>query len=360
VRDGADLERYASILVDDCVGVQAGWQVIVDAQPLGRPLVEEVMRLVARRGAYALLRVRFDLYMAPWLNAAPLELVGTIPPIEAHTWASLDALIAILAPENTRDGTEIATERLSARAEAMRPHVAPLMAHEKPWVGCQYPTPALAQDAGMPLDEFEDFLFGAVLIDWEALERRMEEVAARFDAAREVRIVADGTDVTFSLEGRRAKISGAAANMPSGEFFFGPVEDSANGVIHYSEYPACYLGHQVAGVRLRFESGRVVEATADSDEQFLLEMLDRDEGARRLGEFGVGCNPGIQRHTRNTLFDEKIEGTIHFALGKSYPDTGGTNESALHWDMVKDLRRGGRIELDGEVVQRDGQWIIHG
>jgi aminopeptidase len=131
-------------------------------------------------------------------------------------------------------------------------------------------------------------------------------------------------------------------------------------VIHYSEYPACYLGHQVGGVRLRFEAGRVVEASAESDEAFLHEMLDRDEGARRLGEFGVGCNPGIQRHTRNTLFDEKMEGTIHFALGKSYPDTGGTNDSSLHWDMVKDLRRGGRIELDGKLVQENGSWKLDG
>jgi aminopeptidase len=358
VRSQADLERYASLLIDDCVGVQPGWQVLVVGQPLGRPLVEEVMRQLGQRGAYGLLRLRFDWLNSAWAATVPEELLKEMCEIDAHTLREIDTYIAILAPENTREGSELQPERVAWFTEAQRPHMEPFMADEKPWVGCQYPTAALAQEAGMSLREFEDFLFGAVLIDWDALERRMERLAAPFDAADEVRIVAPETDLTFSLAGRRAKISGAAANMPSGEFFYGPVEDSASGVIHYTEYPACYLGHQVEGVRLRFENGRVVDASADSDEEFLLRMLDTDEGARRVGEFGIGCNPGIQRHIRNTLFDEKIEGTVHFAVGKSYPATGGTNESALHWDMVKDLRDGGRIELDGQVVQENGEWLV--
>jgi aminopeptidase len=146
--------------------------------------------------------------------------------------------------------------------------------------------------------------------------------------------------------------------MPGGEIFYSPVEDSAEGVITYSEYPACYLSHEVGNVRLRFEGGTILEAGADSDEEFLLGMLDADAGARRLGEFGIGCNPGIQEHMRNTLFDEKIEGTIHLAIGQGFPNLGGSNSSAVHWDMVKDLRGGGRIELDGELVQENGKWLL--
>jgi len=146
--------------------------------------------------------------------------------------------------------------------------------------------------------------------------------------------------------------------MPGGEIFYSPVEDSAQGVIAYSEYPACYHGHEVAGVRFRFEAGRIVEASADSDEEFLLGLLDTDEGARRLGEFGIGCNPGIQEHMRNTLFDEKIEGTIHLAIGQGFGFLDGTNTSGVHWDMVKELRQGGRIELDGVVVQENGKWRL--
>lgn len=351
---------YARVLVEQCVGVQPGWQVILAAQPLARPLAAEVTREIGRRGAYALVRVRFDWLNGAWVKEAPMELLNELAAIERHAIEQADCFIAILAPENTRDGGDIPQERLAAVAEASRPAFEPFMADEKPWVGCQYPTNALAQDAGMALSEFEDFLYGAVLIDWEQLERKMRRIADGFDRAEEVRIVAPGTDLRLSLEGRQAKVSAAGSNMPSGEFFFGPVEDSAEGVIHFSEYPATYHGREIHGVRLRFESGRVVEASADSQQEFLLKTLDTDEGARRLGEFGVGCNPGIQRYMKNTLFDEKMEGTIHLALGNSYPATGGTNRSAIHWDLVKDLRAGGKIFLDGELAQESGRWVRMG
>jgi aminopeptidase len=186
----------------------------------------------------------------------------------------------------------------------------------------------------------------------------MERIAEHFDRAESVRIVGPETDLTFSLAGREGKVDALSANMPGGEIFYCPVEDTAEGVISYLEYPACYLGHEVEGVRLRFEGGKVVDASAAADEDFLLGALDSDEGARRLGEFGIGCNPGIQRHMRNTLFDEKMEGTIHLAIGTGFPQIGGQNTSGIHWDMVKELRHGGRIELDGEVVQENGVWAL--
>jgi aminopeptidase len=146
--------------------------------------------------------------------------------------------------------------------------------------------------------------------------------------------------------------------MPGGEFFFSPIEDSAEGTIAFTEFPAVYAGREVTGIRLRFEGGRVVDASANDEEEFLIETLDRDEGARRLGELGIGCNPGITRHMKNTLFDEKIDGTVHLALGNGLPEIGGTNHSQIHWDIVKDLRNGGRILLDGELVQENGVWRI--
>jgi aminopeptidase len=266
--------------------------------------------------------------------------------------------MAIVAPENTRDGGDIPAERLGARQAALRePHM-PFLTDEKPWVGCYYPTVACAQDAGLPLPAFEDFLYGAVLIDWQELREEMARIAEHFDRAETVRIVGPETDLTFGLAGREGKVDALSANMPGGEIFYCPLEDTAEGVISYLEYPACYLGHEVEGVRLRFEGGTIVDASATSDEEFLLGTLDTDEGARRLGEFGIGCNPGIQRHMRNTLFDEKMEGTIHLAIGTGFPQIGGLNESAVHWDMVKELRTGGRIELDGKVVQENGVWAL--
>ena len=241
---------------------------------------------------------------------------------------------------------------------AYRPAMERIFRHEVPWVGCQYPTPALAQDAGMSTDEFADFLYGACLRDWDAERERMQRYADRFDAADEVRIVGEGTDLRLSLAGRSMKVDAGGANMPGGEFFGCPVEDSAEGTIAFTEFPAVYSGRELTGIRLRFEGGKVVDASADSNEDFLLETLDSDEGARRLGELGIGCNPGITRYMRNTLFDEKIDGTVHLALGNGIPDLGGQNVSRIHWDIVKDLRlEGTRIELDGELVQQHGRWL---
>jgi aminopeptidase len=351
------LGSYASLLVERCLDVQPGWQVLVRSSPEARPLIDEVVAAIARRGAYALPRLSFA-RVSPWLAEAPEELVGKLPEIAAYELDHADTFVVIDAPENTRDGSDVSVERLMLRQQASRPHVEPYFAGEKPWVGCQFPTPALAQDAGMGIKAYEDFLYGAVLVDWEALGERMRQIGAHFDAAGEVHVTGDGTDLTFSLEGRQGKVDAVGANMPGGEVFYSPVEDSANGTITFSEYPACYGGRAIENVRLSFEGGRVVDAGAATDEDFLLKTLDTDDGARVLGEFGIGCNPGIQRHTQNTLFDEKIEGTIHLALGNGFPFIGGTNVSAVHWDMVKNLRGDGSIELDGKVVQRDGSWLI--
>jgi aminopeptidase len=353
--------QLAELLVDTCVGVQPGWQVLLVGTPAGRPLLEEIAQLLGERDAWALLRMSFDgTYVPrPWMRAAPMERLGTIPPIDRHVLESCDALIVIDAPENTRDAASVDGERMAALQGAYRPAMERIFRHEVAWVGCQYPTPALAQDAGMGTREFEDFLYGACLRDWDAERERMQRYADRFDAAEEVRIVGADTDVRLSLSGRSMKVDAGGANIPGGEFFGCPVEDSAEGTIAFTEFPAVYGGRELNGIRLRFEGGTVVDASAETNEDYLIEMLDSDDGSRRLGELGIGCNPGITRYMRNILFDEKIDGTVHFALGNGMPDLGGENVSRIHWDIVKDLRQpGSRIELDGEVVQRDGVWAI--
>jgi len=353
------VEQYAKLLVGTCVDVQPGWQVLVNGSVLARPLLEAVSREIGRRGAYALQRVnlsgsRLDV---PWATEVPEELLDSPADIDAYAWKQADALVAIEAPENTRELTALPGDRLSRLQAGWRPYLERVLTMDIKWVGCQYPTPALAQEAGMSLEQFADFLYGACLLDWNAEGERMQRYAERFDAADEVHIVADGTDLRLSIAGRSALVDAGGANMPGGEFFLSPVEDSAEGEISFSEYPAVYLGREASGVRLRFESGVVVDASASANEEFLIEQLDRDEGARRLGELGIGCNPGIRRHMKNTLFDEKMDGTVHLALGNGLPDVGGTNESQVHWDIVKEMRREGtRIELDGEPVQEAGIW----
>jgi aminopeptidase len=351
------LEQYARILVDICIGVQPDWQVLVSAGPLARQLVDEVSRLLGERAAHALIRQNLTGSL-PWALAAPEELLRTVPSIDLHALENADALIVIDAPENTRERSALSPERLRLRHAALRPALERVFTGDLKWVGCQYPTPALAQDAGMSSRAFEDFLYGACLLDWDVERERMSRYAERFDAADEVRIVGAETDLTLSISGRTGEVDAGGGNMPGGEFFYSPVEDSAEGTISFLEFPAPYAGREVAGIRLRFEGGRVVDASAASEEAFLIEQLDQDEGARRVGELGIGCNPGITRFMKNTAFDEKIDGTVHIALGNGLPEVGGTNQSEIHWDIVKDLRPGGQILLDGEVVQENGAWRI--
>ena len=210
----------------------------------------------------------------------------------------------------------------------------------------------------MTLAEYTEFIFGAVLLDWDAEHAKMQRIANVFDAAEEIRILGYETDLTLSLAGRSGAIDDGHINMPGGEVFYSPVEDSVEGKVTFAEFPAVYYGHEVGGAQFVFEQGRIVEARARSGEAFLLRTLDTDAGARRLGELGIGCNPGIQRFTKNVGFDEKIDGTIHLAVGNSYSSTGGKNISSIHWDIVKDLRDGGRLYADGVLVQENGRWIL--
>jgi aminopeptidase len=355
------VEQYAELLVGTCIDVQPGWQVLVTGGVLARPLLEAVSREVARRGAYAVQRPSLtgSGINIPWALEASEELLSKPSAIDAYALDTADGLVAVEAPENTRELSAVPEERLAKIQAGMRPHLERVLTQDLKWVGCQYPTPALAQEAGMPLARFEDFLYGACLLDWDAERERMSRFAERFEQAEEVRLVGAGTDVRLNVAGRPFYVDAGGANMPGGEFFTSPQEDSAEGEVTFGEFPATYLGREVQGIRLRFEGGVVVEASAEVNEEYLHELLDRDEGARRLGELGIGCNPGITRHMKNTLFDEKIDGTVHLALGNGLPDVGGTNQSQIHWDIVKDMRcDGSRIELDGEAVQEAGRWLL--
>jgi aminopeptidase len=350
------VEAYARLLVDYCVKAQPGWQVLILSTPLARPLVEEVARQVGRRGAYALTRIDFPSTATAWAREAPEELLGVLPEIDRYAHAHSNAEIVIRAPENTRDEAALPAVRKNLLRKAAQPVLRRRQSVDVAWITCVYPTAALAQEAGMSLDAYADFVYGACLLDWPEEGRRMRKVADRFDRANQVRVVADGTDLTMSLASRHGRVGEGYGNMPGGEVFYSPTEDSANGVVAFDEYPQVWGGEDVEGIRLAFRAGAVVEASARRGEDILLRTLDADAGARVLGELGLGCNPHIQRYTRNILFDEKMYGTIHLALGSGFPRLGGTNVSSIHWDMIKDMRRGSRIYCDGEVVQENGVW----
>jgi len=352
------VDEYARLIVRRCIAVQEGWQVSIRTTALARPLVEAVLEELARVPAHPVLTMVFETIGGPFERVAPLEYLREAAPLQRRIWEEADAFITIWAPESTVEGSDLSEEQRVALEARLRPLRERTMSMAAPWVVAEYPVPATAQDAGMTLDDYTEFLFGAVLLDWDAEAAKMRRIADVFDATDEVRIVGDGTDLTLSLTGRTGAVDDGHVNMPGGEVFYSPVEDSAQGEIAFSEFPAVYFGQEVEGARLVFERGRVVEASARSGESFLLETLDSDEGARRLGELGIGCNPGIQRFMKNVGFDEKIDGTIHLALGNSYSFTGGTNVSAVHWDIVKDLRGGGRLYADGRLVQENGKWLL--
>lgn len=352
------VEQYAALLVERCLNVQPNWQVVLSTTPLARPLVQAAVRLIAKRGAYALTRLNYADISSEWFNHAPLELIEKAAPIDEHQLATMDAYFVITAPENKWDGSDVPAERQAAFRRSRGTYIERVLNFTLPWVGCNFPTPALAQDAGMSLPRYEDFLYGACLLDWDALARQMRQRADHFDRAEEVHLLGDGTDLRFSIKDRPAFIDDGHVNMPGGEFFFSPVEESTEGVITYSEYPSIFAGNKVDGVRLEFRGGRVVNASATTNQEFLIKTLDSDPGARFLGELGVGCNPGIQNHMQDVLFDEKMNGTIHLAVGAGFPFIGGKNVSNVHWDMVKNLRNGGKILLDNKVVQENGVWLI--
>jgi len=352
------IDEYARLLVERSVGVQRGWQVLVRGSPIARPLIESLLEQIAGRGAYPILQMTFELIGGPFARVADLELLREAPPLQRRIWAEVDAIVSIWAPENTREGADLSEERQAALQQMVAPMRERTMAMEIPWVVAAYPSLATAQEAGMTLAEFEAFIFGAVLLDWDAEAERMRAIAALFDETDEVRIVGAGTELTLSLSGRQGVVDDGHVNMPGGEVFYSPLEDSADGVIEFGEFPAVYFGHEVVGARLVFDGGRVVDATARSGEEFLISTLDTDDGARRLGELGIGCNPSIQRFMKNVGFDEKIDGTVHLAVGNSYSFTGGTNASSIHWDIVKDLRSGGRLYADDRLVQENGAWLL--
>ncbi|HEY8241311.1 MAG TPA: aminopeptidase, partial [Kiritimatiellia bacterium] len=284
-----------------------------------------------------------------------------IPAAELAYAEKVDGTIRIMSSANTRALSSVDPQKQAAVARSRRPLRRILLA--KKWALTLYPTQAYAMDAEMSLADFSDFVFKANFLDkpdpvraWNDLELRHRKLIAKLRGADEIRIVGPETDLRMSVKQRIFISSVATHNVPSGEFFTGPVEDSAEGHIKY-DFPVCEGGREIDGIRLVFRKGKVVEASADKNEKYFLTMLDMDAGARRLGELGIGTNYGIQRFIKNILFDEKIGGTIHLALGESYPETGGVNKSALHWDMIKDLRKDGAIYVDGKLFQKNGKFI---
>jgi aminopeptidase len=362
------LSRMAQVLVRYSLAVQPGQLVAVMAGVEAIPLVREVYREILRAGAHPELQLEMDEAEEIYLKEASEEQLNFVSPLTQLMDERFECLLYIDAATNTRRISRIDPRRSAQKRkayEATRTVWSQRAARgEMRWCYTQYPTNAYAQNASMSLEDYWEFMSGACLLNepdplasWQALSERQKKLIAWLQGRKQVHILGEDTDLTLSIEGRTFLTCDGHVNFPDGEVYTGPVEDSARGIIRFT-LPSSYDGHPVDDIRLRFEHGRAVEASAAAGGDVLRSMLDLDKGARRIGEFAFGTNYGVREATRNTLFDEKIGGTLHMALGRSYPESGGLNVSALHWDMVCDLRERGEVWVDGELFLKDGKYIL--
>jgi aminopeptidase len=350
------VEEHARILVDWCTDIEDGDDVVISASPEADELVVALHREIGARGGNALTLYSTDEASRAYMKAHDGDF--TLPEHVLAMYEEADAVIGIRSDPNTSAMSDVEGEKLAERSRVTKPIQEERLSTR--WCLTQHPTNAHAQNAGMSLDEYRDFVYSATLRDWEAVEEYQEELRERLEEASEVRVVAgDKTDVTMSVDGMHAVNSAGRHNMPSGEVFTAPVPDSVEGTVLFDK-PLIHQGREMEGVRLKFEEGVVVESYAERNEDALDDLLETDEGACRLGELGIGTNREIDRFTKNMLFDEKMGETVHMALGRAYEENVGEererNDSAVHVDMILDTSNG-RIEFDGEVVQEDGKFV---
>ncbi|MFI5272224.1 MAG: aminopeptidase [Ktedonobacterales bacterium] len=363
--------RWAKTLVGYCLEVQPGETVLINAAPVAEPLVREVYREVLRAGGHPIPRIHLSSLTEELLREGNDDQLTWLDPSARLLAEQINCRLNISSELNTRYLTGVAPARQKLYSRAQRQlgqiHSQRSGAGAVKWCGTLYPTTGYAQEADMSLAEFEEFVYAACFLNdsdpaeqWRAVGRAQQFYVNWLAGKDAVRVSGPDTDLRLSIKGRTFRNSDGKRNFPSGEFFTGPVEDSVEGTIRFS-VPSVVNGHLVQDVRLTFERGKVVAATAGTGQAYLDEMLELDEGARYVGEFAFGNNYAITRGTKNILYDEKIGGTIHMALGNSYPETGGKNVSALHWDMICDLRPpagGGEVWIDGTLFEKDGQFQI--
>ncbi len=364
------LQKFAQILVDHSTQVKKGDRVAITTSTAAIPVVKELYRLILQRGGYPHVLLDFPGQDELFFQNADDDQVNFVPLFHKMAFEEFDVLIKIRADENTRALAAVDPKRQARRQKTIFSLLQAQLRRgaEKSlrWVSTLYPTNAYAMEAGMGLINYEDFVYRAMHADentadpiahWQGVRTHQQSIIDRIEGHDQVALRGPNVDLSLSIKGRTFNNACGIHNLPDGEIYTGPVEDSANGWVRYT-YPAMYQGRIVDGIQLKFEDGKVVQASATENEEFLLKMLETDPGACYIGEFAIGTNFEIDRFTKSILFDEKIGGTFHMALGAGYPETGSQNKSDIHWDMICDLRQDSEILVDGEVVYRNGQFVF--
>ena len=361
-------QKLAKVLVQYSAKVQPGQLVRIAGSTIAEPLIIAIFHEVVRAGANP------DVVMVPDECKRLLLQEGTDQqllfenPLSMQQVETIDASISLWGQKNSKALSNIPPDKSAKLSQARRAYLHRFLQRAAEgklnWVGSQFPCESSAQDAEMSLAEYEDFVFRSGFLNeddpvslWKKLSTQQQKLADFLSTKKEIHFITpQGTDLKLGIEGRTWINCDGHENFPDGEVFTGPIEDATQGIVKYS-FPAVHGGRESDGIALTFRDGRVVDAKASKGEDFLLAMLDQDAGARVLGEIAIGTNYAIQQYSKNTLFDEKIGGTFHAAVGAAYPESGGTNQSGLHWDMVCDLRQGGQIFVDGELISENGRFL---
>lgn len=368
------INKLAKTLVRYSTDVQPGERVAIVGSPVSEELLKEVFREVLHAGGYPYPMLGLEVMAGMdgldeiFFTEANDDQLKHVLQTEYLVRTEFEVMILLKSQGNTRSRTSIDPAKVQkwkkARSEMTETFFQRSADGSARWALTLFPTNAYAQDADMGLEEFRDYVYKTTFSDqadpiaeWKKLHDEQQKVVDWLAGRKHVRVEGPNIDMELSIDGRTFINSDGTHNMPSGEVFTGPVEESAQGTVRYT-YPAIYEGREVAGVELTFEEGRVVKASAQKNEEFLLAMLDMDPGSRYLGEFAIGTNKMIDRFIKNILFDEKIGGTIHMALGMGYPETGSVNKSAIHWDMICDMREDSRILVDGDLLYENGEFSI--
>lgn len=366
-------EKYASVLVDYSTNVKEGDLVLIRAtSPMAENLIKAVYKRVLQKGANPLVRTSICDLSDMFIKYASDKQLDYIDPISKMEYEKIDKYISIGAPLNVKNMARADKAKMARRSKATKELSELLLSRsakgEASWVIADVPTNALAQEAKMSFDEYSEFLFNACFLDLDnpvekllEMDKEQKRWTEYLDKVNKIRIVGEKTDISFSTQGRKWISCSGLNNYPDGEVFTSPVEDSAEGEIYF-DFPAIYRGNEAHKIHLKLEKGKVVEAHAEKGEEFLISMLDMDEGSRFVGEIAIGTNEMIKDVTGNILFDEKIGGSIHMAVGASYPETGGENTSGLHWDIIKNMKdsngNGGEIYADDILIYKNGKFLI--
>ncbi len=372
----ADLrvQRYAKILVEHSARVEPGDRILIEATVAAEPLVREVFVQILERGGIPHPMIALPGMMPfsqdeTYLAYAKETQLDFVPTFYKLAYDQFEGRIRIHSATNTRGTTNIDPLKAQRREKALGSITEAQMRRgaegKFKWVTTLYPTDGYAQNANMSLKEYEDFVFGAVhaneddpIAYWNSTATEQQKAIDFLSNKTQIILRGPNVDLTLSIKGRKFENSIGVFNMPDGEIFTGPVEESVNGWVRYT-YPAIYGGVAVEGAELTFSNGRVETAKAEKNQDYLLRMLESDTGSRYIGEFAIGTNKDINRFTGNILFDEKIGGSFHMALGAGYPETGSKNKSAIHWDMICDLRKDSEILADNQPFYKNGQFVYN-